>query len=128
MATSQDRTGDPATASAHLRPHVVENRRHWDATAADWVAAGERSWRAPEPHRGIWQVANSQLPLLPGRRSSTPMPNTSRWPALFGEVGFEVEDHREVRAPEGGPGYRHTVGREWARKWPSEQVWRLRKR
>eukprot|EP00038_Savillea_parva_P029837 m.73788 g.73788 ORF g.73788 m.73788 type:complete len:271 (+) comp8864_c0_seq1:366-1178(+) len=45
--------------------HVAENRRHWDAHAAEWVAAGERSWAQTEPTWGIWGVPNSTLPLLP---------------------------------------------------------------
>lgn len=256
--------------------HVAENRRHWDDTAGEWVAAGERGWRAAEPHWGIWQVPNSQLPVLPERNASapplsgdrvvdlgcgtgycsrwmellgadavgldnsaeqlataarlavdhgsaarfvhanaehSPFPDgsfdlalseygaaiwcdplvwvpeahrvlrrggrlvfmgdhplaavcttedgesvtdrlrtpwfglhrmdwtdapvdpggvefnlpTSRWLALFREVGFEVQDHREVLAPEGQPELRYTVPREWALRWPSEQVWWLRK-
>jgi len=53
--------------------HVAENRRHWDASAPKWVAAGERSWAQAEPTWGIWGVANESLPLLPddlaGRRA-----------------------------------------------------------
>lgn len=47
-----------------LPPHVAENRRHWDATAAEWVAGGERQW-ASEVQWGIWGVPNAELPLLP---------------------------------------------------------------
>jgi SAM-dependent methyltransferase len=48
-----------------LPRHVAENRRHWDATADRWVAAGERAWAQMEPTWGIWGVPNSELPLLP---------------------------------------------------------------
>jgi SAM-dependent methyltransferase len=48
-----------------LPDHVVENRRYWDAGAANWVASGERAWAQDEPTWGIWGVANSELPLLP---------------------------------------------------------------
>jgi SAM-dependent methyltransferase len=45
--------------------HVAENRRHWDAMAASWVASGERSWALAEPEWGIWGVSNRELALLP---------------------------------------------------------------
>ena len=46
-----------------LSEHVAENRRHWDAMAADWVAGGERAWEQP-PSWGEWHVPNTELPLL----------------------------------------------------------------
>jgi SAM-dependent methyltransferase len=48
-----------------LPDHVVENRRHWDEMAPEWVAAGEASWARTEPQWGIWAVPNRDLPLLP---------------------------------------------------------------
>ena len=53
---------DPA---AEFVDHVAENRRHWDADAANWVAAGERAWAQTEPTWGIWSIPNAELPLLP---------------------------------------------------------------
>lgn len=46
-----------------LSEHVAENRRYWDAMAADWVAGGERAWEQP-PSWGEWHVPNAELPLL----------------------------------------------------------------
>lgn len=50
------------------------------------------------------------------------------WIRLFRANGFVVEDLIEIQAPEdaedGSLGY---VGAEWSRKWPSEQVWKVRK-
>lgn len=48
-----------------LPPHVAENRRYWDARAADWVAAGERAWRQAEPTWGSWGVPEAELKMLP---------------------------------------------------------------
>ena len=45
--------------------HVRENRAYWDAMADDWVAAGERSWRAADPYWGCWHIPEAQLGLLP---------------------------------------------------------------
>ena len=48
-----------------LSRHVAENRRHWDATADQWVASGERAWSQSAPTWGIWGISNDELPLLP---------------------------------------------------------------
>lgn len=51
------------------------------------------------------------------------------WIRLLRRSGFEVEDLIDVRAPEAGRHARHSfVTREWARQWPSEEVWKARKR
>ncbi|MEJ2665568.1 MAG: class I SAM-dependent methyltransferase [Deinococcales bacterium] len=51
----------------------------------------------------------------------------SGWFALLGEVGFEVEAYLEPLPPEGAVPEVDFVDVEWARRWPSEQVWKLRK-
>jgi SAM-dependent methyltransferase len=38
-----------------LAEHVRVNRAHWDEDAPNWVANGERNWRA-EPSWGMWGV------------------------------------------------------------------------
>ena len=52
----------------------------------------------------------------------------SSWLRLFDDIGFDVTDYIEVRAPESATGTNETVTADWARRFPSEQVWRLRKR
>ena len=52
----------------------------------------------------------------------------SDWFALFRRVGLEVEDYREPRPAEGGSESVHFATADWARRFPSEQVWKLRKR
>jgi len=51
------------------------------------------------------------------------------WIRLFRENGFEVEALIEVQAPEGANPHRYTglPSPEWARKWPSEEIWKARK-
>ncbi len=50
------------------------------------------------------------------------------WIRLFREHGFVVEDLIEVRPPEGaGSTYRTGEETEWARRWPMEQIWKVRK-
>ena len=50
------------------------------------------------------------------------------WIRLFRANGFEVLDLIELRAPEGAPNDHKYVTLEWARRWPSEEIWRVRKR
>ena len=52
----------------------------------------------------------------------------SSWMRLFDDIGFDVIDYIEVRAPESATGPNETVTADWAKRFPSEQVWRLRKR
>jgi SAM-dependent methyltransferase len=50
------------------------------------------------------------------------------WIRLFREHGFVVEDLIEVRPPEGAPStYRTHEETAWARRWPMEQIWKVRK-
>ena len=52
-----------------------------------------------------------------------------KWIELFRENGFVVEDLVEVRPPPGATStYRSEEETAWARRWPMEQIWRLRKR
>jgi len=52
----------------------------------------------------------------------------SDWFALFRRVGFAVEDYREPRPEPGDDAEdRFFVTRGWARRFPGEQVWKLRK-
>ena len=50
------------------------------------------------------------------------------WFALFRDIGFEVEDYREPRASANGPNWGDMITRDWAHRFPSEQVFTLRKR
>ena len=47
---------------------------------------------------------------------------------LLHESGFHLERLIEIRAPEGASTGFQYVTPEWARRWPSEEVWRARKR
>lgn len=49
------------------------------------------------------------------------------WFALFRQVGFRVEDYREPRPADAAAGFRYYVDAEWASRWPSEQIFKLRK-
>lgn len=48
---------------------------------------------------------------------------------LLRRSGFDVEDLVELRPPEGATtSYHDLASIEWARSWPSEEVWKARKR
>ncbi len=51
------------------------------------------------------------------------------WIRLLRRSGFDIEDMIDVYAPAAGRCAQHSfVSREWARQWPSEEVWKVRKR
>ncbi len=50
------------------------------------------------------------------------------WIRLLRGNGFEIEDLVEIRAPEDAPTRCPFVTSDWARRWPSEQVWKAQKR
>jgi SAM-dependent methyltransferase len=45
--------------------HVAVNRRHWNKSAAEWVALGEQQWSLDEPVWGQWGIPDRELSLLP---------------------------------------------------------------
>ncbi len=51
----------------------------------------------------------------------------SGWFGLFREVGFDILDYQEIQAPDGSPDRFGTPG-DWAHRWPSEHIWKLRRR
>ena len=52
----------------------------------------------------------------------------SGWFDLFERVGFAVDGFHEPRAPESATGQEFAVEADWAKRYPSEHVWKLRKR
>jgi hypothetical protein len=56
--------------------------------------------------------------------------NHGEWICLLRESGMDVEALIEVQAPEDAKPHRFDSlpGPEWARKWPSEEIWKARKR
>ncbi len=47
---------------------------------------------------------------------------------LLRATGFDIEDFIEIRAPQGATTGATFVTAEWAHRWPSEEVWKARKR
>lgn len=51
----------------------------------------------------------------------------SEWMALFRKTGFDVLNYHELRAPATADDDKFGVAAAWAKRWPAEQVWHLRK-
>ena len=51
----------------------------------------------------------------------------SEWIRVLRVCGFTVEDMVEVRPQERAQPRRPVVSTEWARRWPSEEIWVARK-
>jgi len=52
----------------------------------------------------------------------------SGWFKLWDDVGFDVVAYHELQSPEGGDEVSFFVTKDWAHRYPSEQVWKVRKR
>ena len=55
-------------------------------------------------------------------------PSTSEMFAILRSNGFALVDFRELYAPEGAVDHEYYshVSAEWAKRWPGEEIWRLR--
>ena len=88
---------------------------------ADPVAGQE----AVRPYFGLHRVEWLDLDDDPGIEFNLPI---SGWFRLFSETGFDVVDFLEIQAPESADGTRFSIPAEWAKKYPSDQAWIVRKR
>ena len=83
---------------------------------------------APEfarPYRGLYRQDWSNAKIDPGGIDfHLPIAD---WFALFRRIGFAIEDYRELYAGPDAEDASFGVGAAWARQWPTEQVWKLRK-
>jgi len=52
----------------------------------------------------------------------------SSWFRLFDDTGFDIVGFLEIQAPPDAEGEQFGVPADWARRFPSEQVWKVRKR
>lgn len=77
------------------------------------------------PYFGLHRIDWTQVEIDPGGIEFT-LP-LSDWFALFRRTGFEVEDLREPRPAHGGTEERFYATADWAQRWPTELVWKLRK-
>ena len=55
-------------------------------------------------------------------------PTHGDWIRLFTEHGFEITELLEPQVPEGTSTTYPWMTYEWARRWPCEEIWKVRKR
>ncbi len=77
------------------------------------------------PYRGLTGADWTNVEIDPaGIEFNLPI---AEWIALFREIGFQVTDYRELYARSTDEGQVFSVPADWARDYPSEQVWWLNK-
>ena len=70
-------------------------------------------------HEGAWDLGDGTVDYAPMH---------GEWIRLFRANGLAVEDLVELRAPKGATtSYSGFVPYRWARRWPAEQIWKVRK-
>jgi hypothetical protein len=75
---------------------------------------------------GLHRLDRRDAPVDPGGiESSLPI---SEWIALFARTRFEGVGYLELRAPASQQGNPFESPWEWAKRWPYEHVWKLRRR
>jgi hypothetical protein len=85
----------------------------------DGEAASERLLRpAFGMHRNVW----------PGQTSVEFHLTHAEWIRTLRSAGFEIEALLEVKPPADATTSWDFVTLDWARKWPCEEVWKVRKR
>lgn len=78
----------------------------------DWFSLHRIDWRQVEADPG-------------GIEFTLP---TGGWFRLFDRVGFNVIDYQELQAPDPRAGQPFGTAASWAHRFPSEHVWKVRKR
>lgn len=87
-------------------------------TDPETEAVGERlAVDAFGPHATRWPDGATEFHLRHGQ-----------WIELLRANGFDVEGLWEPQAPEEAGTRRDRIAPEWARRWPSEEIWKARKR
>ena len=77
------------------------------------------------PYRGMWGADWTEVEIEPtGVCFNLTM---SSWIDLFSEIGFAVEAYQELYAPDSAEGTRASIPADWAKSYPVEQVWHLKK-
>lgn len=95
------------------------------AVCSPWNGATPIEERLIRPYFDLHRVDWTEVEIDPGGVEFTL--SLERWFALFRRVGFVVEDVREPRPAHAGDETVFFATADWARRWPSEIVFKLRK-
>ena len=82
-------------------------------------------WTLHRPYRGMWGANWTEVEYEPTGVCFNL--TISSWMDLFTEIGFDVTKYQEVFAPEWASGTRAAIPANWAKSYPVEQVWHLKK-
>jgi SAM-dependent methyltransferase len=77
------------------------------------------------PYRGMWGADWTEVDYEPTGICFNL--TISSWMALFTEIGFYVTRYQELYAPDDAIGTRAAIPASWAKTYPVEQVWHLKK-
>jgi ubiquinone/menaquinone biosynthesis C-methylase UbiE len=78
------------------------------------------------PYRDMWGADWTEVEIEPtGVCFNLTL---SAWMELFADIGFDVTTYQELYAPDQEFGTRAAIPAEWAKSYPVEQVWHLKKR
>lgn len=77
------------------------------------------------PYRGMWGADWTAVEIDPSGICFNL--TISDWFGLFLDIGLVVRNYQEVYAPDHATDTRGSVPAEWAKRYPVEQVWHLRK-
>jgi SAM-dependent methyltransferase len=81
--------------------------------------------RLHRPYRGMWGADWTEVEYEPTGVCFNL--TISSWMALFTDIGFAVTRYQELYAPDEACGTRSAVPARWAKIYPVEQVWHLKK-
>ena len=77
------------------------------------------------PYKGMWGADWTKVEFEPTGICFNL--TTADWIALFNRIGFEITGYQELYAPDWAQGTRAAIPSDWAKEYPVEQVWHLRK-
>lgn len=77
------------------------------------------------PYRGMWGADWTEVPIEPTGICFNL--TFADWMALFARIGFTIQAYQEVYAPDWATDIRGSVPADWAKIYPTEQVWHLQK-
>ena len=81
--------------------------------------------RLHRPYRDMWGADWTEVEFEPTGVCFNL--TISDWMDLFAKIGFSVTRYHELYAPEWASGTRAAIPADWAKSYPLEQVWQLRK-
>src|SRR6058998_2219256 len=114
-----------AEAARLLRPG---GRLHFLTNAFLLMLCAEEDETKPAPERLLRPAFGIYRMEWPGDSGIEFHLSHADWIRILRDAGFEIEDLTDIRPPEGATTRYPFVTVDWARKWPSEEVWKVRKR